>query len=209
MSAPKFCSQCGAALTAIWVEADARDRLACSACKTIHYQNPRILVTTLIEHRGQLLMCRRRNDPAQGLWTPPAGFMEQGETLEEAAARETLEESGVVVGVEQLDLFMVSNVPWMSEVYVAFRAHVDHAEIRIGAECTDVRFMKEAEIPYDSLAFTETAGFLRLFFSERRKNAFSVHLTRIDSAGGFRRSYAIDKVREVFEPSIPSSRPAD
>src|SRR5262249_47737787 len=150
-----------------WIEADERDRLICTSCGTIQYQNPRILVTTLIEFEDRLLMCQRRHPPSAGLWTPPAGFMEQGETLEEAAARETREETGVLVSVDQLHLYMVSNVAWMSEVYVGFRARVETPELRIGPECTDVRFMGEDEIPYANLAFRETEGFLRLFFSER------------------------------------------
>jgi ADP-ribose pyrophosphatase YjhB (NUDIX family) len=196
-------------LVLTWIEADARDRLICTRCNAIQYQNPRILVTTLIEFEDRLLMCQRRDPPSAGLWTPPAGFMEQGETLEEAAARETLEETGVLVSVDRLHLYMVSNVSWMSEVYVGFRARVDAPEVSIGPECTDVRFMAENEIPYAALAFRETEGFLRLYFSERRRGAFAVHLTRIDASGGYRRSYAIETVRDIFEADAPTSRPRD
>ncbi len=208
-ASPLFCASCGGKLAATWIDADSRQRLACTICRTVHYENTRILVTCLVEHEGRLLMCQRRDDPGRGFWTPPAGFMEQRETLEEAAVREVKEETGVTVDPTRLDLYMISNVPWMSEVYVGFRAFAEAPDITIGPECTDARFIAEADIPWEQLAFAETSGLLRLFFHERNVGAFSIHLTRIDASGGHRRAYAINGSRDVFEPNTPTSRPTD
>ena len=94
----KFCSECGHAVALAIPEGDNRPRHVCSQCGTIHYQNPKNVIGTIPvwEHEGQLqiLLCRRAIEPRYGYWTLPAGFMENGETTGEAAARETEEEAG-------------------------------------------------------------------------------------------------------------------
>ena len=90
-----FCGQCGAKVQCAYTipEGDQLPRLVCDACGTIHYQNPRLVVGCVPEHEGSILLCRRAIEPRRGYWTVPAGFMENGETLQQAAARESYEEA--------------------------------------------------------------------------------------------------------------------
>ena len=71
-----------------WVENDARERAICPACHYVHYENPKVLVWCFAYSQQRLLLCRRAIPPAKGLWGSPQGFVEAGETLEEAACRE-------------------------------------------------------------------------------------------------------------------------
>ncbi len=84
----KFCNACGSPLTRRVPKGDTLPRHVCTACDTIHYQNPLIVVGCVPEHDGRILLCKRAIEPRLGYWTVPAGFMEIGETLEAGAARE-------------------------------------------------------------------------------------------------------------------------
>jgi len=126
--------------------------------------------------------------------------------LEQAAVRETREETGIEVDPARLDLHIVSSVPWMSEVYVGFRATVFEPQIRIGTESSEVRFFDENEIPWDELAFKETVGYLQLFFHDRLRGRRAIHITRIDETGGYRREYRVTSHSDIFQANVPTSR---
>src|SRR5438105_6370498 len=85
----KFCDECGAPVRLRVPPGDHLPRYVCEACGTIHYQNPRLVVGCVPEHDGRILLCRRAIEPRRGYWTVPAGFMENDETLQQAAARFT------------------------------------------------------------------------------------------------------------------------
>jgi ADP-ribose pyrophosphatase YjhB (NUDIX family) len=195
-SKPKFCTLCGAPLKARWVEADQRERLACTRCEGIHYQNPKVLVVAMVTNAKRVLLCRRAHAPALGLWTAPSGFMEENETLEQAAARETLEETGVTVSPDDLILHTIANLPSISELYVTFRAEVDQPRIHCGPESLDVGLFGEKEVPWDALAYPAMTGFLRMFFREMSSNQFGVHLGHVDENGKSRRSYHLLAIGE-------------
>jgi ADP-ribose pyrophosphatase YjhB (NUDIX family) len=145
----------------------------------------------MLAYKDQLLLCRRAEHPAQGKWNPPSGFMELGETLEQAAARETLEETGVQIKCDDLYLYTVTSLPKISEVYVCFRATVSNDDCKPGPESLEVRFFREQEIPWDNLAYPEMPGFLRLYFRENASNQFGIHLSRVDERGRFRNEYRL------------------
>jgi 8-oxo-dGTP pyrophosphatase MutT (NUDIX family) len=132
--------------------------------------------------------------------------MEMGESLEQAAVRETREETGIELDPAMLDLHIVSSVPWMGEVYVGFRAMVTDPQIRIGPESIDVRFFDENEIPWKTLAFKETVGYLQLFFRDRLRARGAIHITRIDETGGYRREYRVASRSDIFQANVPTSR---
>lgn len=92
-----YCSHCGGSVASQIPAGDNRPRFVCMECQTIHYQNPRIVAGCLPVWQEQVLLCRRAIEPRRGYWTLPAGFMENGETMQQAAARETLEEACAVV----------------------------------------------------------------------------------------------------------------
>src|ERR1035437_9476644 len=108
----KFCSSCGAPATQRIPVGDALLRAVCDACGTIHYQNPKLVVGSLPIWEDKVLLCRRAIEPRHGLWTLPAGFMENNETLAEAAARETLEEA--CSRIELGALYTLISVPHIS-----------------------------------------------------------------------------------------------
>jgi ADP-ribose pyrophosphatase YjhB (NUDIX family) len=192
----RFCPKCGGELCLRPVAGDSHDRQVCGRCSAVHYQNPRILVTGMVTCGARLLLCRRAQEPALGLWTPPAGFMELGETLEQAAARETREESGVSIDPEQLVLYSVTNLPDISEVYVSFRATLAEEHCAAGPECLEARFFSEAAIPWASLAYPEMAGYLRTFFRELGAGESWIHLSRADQSRRTRRGYRVIAVEE-------------
>src|SRR5258705_13958928 len=88
----KFCNSCGAAVTHRIPEGDSFSRAVCDACGTIQYQNPKIVVGCLPAHDDRILICKRAIEPRYGLWTLPAGFMENNESAAESAARQALDE---------------------------------------------------------------------------------------------------------------------
>ena len=119
----KFCSQCGSPALELRVPSgDTLPRYVCSSCGTIHYQNPKVVVGCLPVWGEQVLLCKRAIEPRHGLWTLPAGFLENGETIFAGAARETAEEAHarVVVG----PLYTMISLPYINQVYVMFRARL-------------------------------------------------------------------------------------
>src|SRR5690554_4866205 len=91
LAAMKFCSTCGHSVVTKIFEGDHLPRFVCEACGAIHYQNPRIIAGCIPEWQGKILLCRRAIEPRRGFWTVPAGFMENGEAVQDAAAREAQE----------------------------------------------------------------------------------------------------------------------
>lgn len=187
----KYCCDCGGPLQPRWLPQDGRERLVCPACDAVRYENPRILVSTMVSCDERLLLCRRAQQPSVGNWNPPSGFLEQGETLEVAAVRETFEETGVRLATGDLQLYTVTSLAKISEVYICFRVCVESDICCVGPESLEARFFDEAEVPWDQLAFPEMYGFLRLYFKELETGQFGIHLSRVDEFGRFRRAYRI------------------
>ncbi len=160
----KFCSSCGEAVESRIPDGDNRPRFVCPACDVIHYQNPRIVAGCLPEWDGQLLLCSRAIEPRHGFWTPPAGFMENGESVGQAASRETLEEANA--RVDNLRLFAMYSIPHINQVHVFFRARLMDTDFSAGIESLDVGLFKEADVPWDDLAFRVTTLALRDYYRD-------------------------------------------
>ncbi len=161
----KFCSECSHPVSLAIPDGDNRQRHVCDHCGTIHYINPRIIAGTLPIFDGKILLCKRAIEPRSGKWTLPAGFMEQGETLVEGAARETLEEAGIDVAVGQL-LTSIS-VPHISQVHIFFLAEMhsaDHANST--SESTDIGLFAPADIPWDEIAFPTVSKTLKHYLQD-------------------------------------------
>ncbi len=146
-----FCSTCGTSVEQKIPEGETLFRAVCPACQTIHYQNPKIVAGTIPEWEDKILLCRRAIEPRLGLWTFPAGFMELGESTEEAAARETHEEAYADVNIHTL--FGIFSLPQVSQVYVVYRAHLNNLDFKPGPESLEVKLVSLQEIPWDLLAF--------------------------------------------------------
>jgi len=170
----KYCSQCGAELRLRVPAGDNRPRHVCDRCQTIHYQNPKIVAGCIPERDGRILLCRRAIEPRSGLWTLPAGFMEQGETTLEAAVRETLEEANARVEVQ--GLYALFNLPHIDQVYFMFRSRLLDEGFSAGEESLEVRLFEEAEIPWEELAFATIHHTLALYFRDRGANEFPLRM---------------------------------
>ena len=168
-----FCSRCAAPVVLRIPPGDDRPRHVCDACGTIHYQNPKIVAGCVLEHEGRILLCRRAIEPRSGLWTLPAGFMENGETMREAAARETFEEATARVEID--DLFSCLDIPRINQVYVMFRGRLAGGSFSPGAESLDTRLFDEAEVPWDEIAFPAITRTLEFWFEDRRNGVFGIH----------------------------------
>ena len=154
---------------------DNRLRHVCTICAAIHYENPKLVIGAIPEWTdGRILLCRRAIEPRHGLWTLPAGFMENGETTSEAAARETLEEANARIAVG--DLYSMYNLPYISQVYLLFRSRLLDLDFSPGAESLEVRLFSEADIPWDTLAFRPVRFTLQHYFADRRTGNFQFHI---------------------------------
>ena len=160
----KYCSHCGAEVAFKIPQGDNRPRYICNTCKSIHYQNPKIVVGCIPVWKDRILLCRRAIEPRYGLWTLPAGFMENGETTQDGAARETLEEANARVEVE--NLYSLFNLPHIDQIYMLFRSRLLDLDFKPGAESLEVNLFREAEVPWDEIAFPVVKETLKLFFAD-------------------------------------------
>lgn len=169
-----FCSQCGQPVTVEVPAGDNRPRHVCRACGAIHYENPRVVVGCVPEHEGRILLCRRAIEPRHGYWTVPAGFMELGETLGEAALRETWEEAEA--RVELGALFAVVDVVHARQVHVFFRGTLAEPRFGAGEETLESRLVHPDDIPWAEIAFPSVTIALEQYLRERTGDAGPVHL---------------------------------
>ena len=175
----KFCSACANPVEHVIPPGDNRLRYVCGACGAIHYQNPRVVVGCIAQWQGKLLLCRRAIEPRYGLWTLPAGFMENNETTAEAGVRETLEEANA--RVESIDLFSLIDIPYLNQIYMLYRAQLLDLEFSPGEESLDVELFTENEIPWDELAFPAITKTLNWYFEDCRRDTFTLHIGAIRS----------------------------
>jgi len=169
----KFCSNCGAPVARRVPPGDALPRFVCDQCGEIHYQNPRLVVGTVPEWQGRLLLCRRAIEPRYGYWTLPAGFMENDETTAQAAQRETLEEAGAAITLAEP--FTMVSVPMVNQVHLFYRARLVNLEFRPGEESLEVALFDEQAIPWQQIAFRTVGLTLRHWFADRSNGAFGFH----------------------------------
>ncbi|KQT82232.1 NUDIX hydrolase [Aurantimonas sp. Leaf443] len=132
-------------------EGDTLERRACDHCGFVAYENPKIVVGSVVRHEGRILLCRRAIEPRRGFWTIPAGYMELGETPEEGARREAREEAEADLVIERL--LAVYAVPRISQVQLIYRASLAGPHVAPGPESLEVRLFSPDEIPHEALAF--------------------------------------------------------
>jgi ADP-ribose pyrophosphatase YjhB (NUDIX family) len=151
-------------------EGDNRPRHVCTQCGTIHYQNPKMVIGSIPvwEQDGELKvqLCKRAIEPRYGLWTLPAGFLELGETSAEGAQRETDEEAGAQIELQ--NLYCVLNVVKVGQIHMYYRARLLSDRFDPGPESLEARLFHEHEIPWDELAFRTVRETLQRFFEDRR-----------------------------------------
>jgi ADP-ribose pyrophosphatase YjhB (NUDIX family) len=173
-----FCSHCGQPVTLEIPPGDHMPRHVCRACGLIHYQNPKIVVGCVPEHEGRILICRRAIEPRRGYWTVPAGFMENGETLEQGAARECQEEA--LADVEIGSLLAVANVLSARQVHVFFRATLRSPTFGAGEESLETVLIEPEEIPWADIAFPSTEFALRRYLEDRSAGIERHHFAELE-----------------------------
>jgi len=168
LSTPRFCQVCAHLLVERYIDAERRRRLQCENCGFIHYMNPRVVVSIVVEHGGKVLLQQRANEPRARFWTFPGGFLEIGELPEDGARRETLEEVGL--DVVPACLQGVYGRADVGIVLVVYNASSDSADARVSdPESLQVRWYAVAEVPWTELAFDTTEAALRDWVRERAK----------------------------------------
>lgn len=147
-----YCSHCGSKELERQVPAgDNRLRVVCQVCHTIHYTNPKMVVGCLPFYEDKILLCKRAIEPRKGYWNLPAGYLENGESAEEGARRESLEEAGIDIDI--LGVHCVYSIPRISQVYCLFLAEMKSPEWQLGTESLDAGLFRAEEIPYKDIAF--------------------------------------------------------
>jgi ADP-ribose pyrophosphatase YjhB (NUDIX family) len=168
-----YCSHCGAPVGLRIPAGDTLPRHVCERCGTIHYLNPKLVIGAIPEWEDKILLCRRAIEPRSGLWTLPAGFMENAETTAEAAARETLEEACARVEIGAMFTFI--NVPHINQVHILYRARLLDLDFAPGPESLEVQLFEEAAIPWQDIAFRTIGLTLRHYFEDRKAGCYGFH----------------------------------
>lgn len=174
----KYCSDCGAPVSLRVPDGDLLPRFVCGSCGLVHYQNPKIVVGCVPEFDGRILICKRAIEPRVGYWTVPAGFLENGETLQQGAAREAHEEA--LAKVEILSLLTIVHVLPAHQVHMFFRARLLDPEIGAGPESLDARLVTADELPWADIAFPSTDYTLRRFLEDRDAGVDGHHFTQFN-----------------------------
>jgi 8-oxo-dGTP diphosphatase len=160
----RFCPLCAGALGRRPVPPDQREQAVCGACGFVFYLNPKVVGATIPERDGRVLLTRRAINPGRGLWTFPGGFVDFGESVADAAVRETLEETGLRVDLTGLhNVYSYPGAP----VIVVYRAAVTGGRLTPCDENDALEWMAPGEIPWAALAFQSTREALREWVAAR------------------------------------------
>ncbi|MDQ8021751.1 MAG: NUDIX hydrolase [Moraxellaceae bacterium] len=165
-----FCPKCGASVSLRIPAGDHLPRHVCDSCNEIHYSNPKVVAGVLAVWEDKVLLCRRAIEPRYGLWTLPAGFMENNETTGDAAQRETREEACARVELEQM--YTLVNVTHISQIHILYKARLLDLDFHSGPESLEVELFEEADIPWEQIAFRSVGVTLRHFFADRREGHY-------------------------------------
>jgi len=182
-----FCNHCGKTVVHKIPENDNRLRYVCESCETIHYQNPNVVAGVLpliVDTDGieKVLLCRRAIEPRHGYWTLPAGFMENAETLEEAAAREAIEEANLKL--DKLKLYIVMSLSHINQVYMMFIGQAAN-DFSPGIESLETKLFTKEDIPWDQLAFPVIGKTLKRYFANRESLAKKSKVLSIEQINKF------------------------
>jgi len=162
-----FCSRCGSRLTFGTVPGEERERLACAGCGHIVYVNPRLVVTTLpVTESGEVVLIRRGIEPGLGSWAQPGGFLEVDETVNQAAIRETWEETGLLI--EPGEIVGLYTRLEVMVVTIVFEARIVGGVAAPTREATEIVAFRPEAIPWPEIAFKTTTWALRDWIDRRR-----------------------------------------
>ena len=168
-----FCSKCGSSTNKIKINDDSIERDVCTVCNYIHYINPKIIVGSLAIKDDTILLCKRDINPAKGMWTFPSGYMELGESLEDGARREALEEANLKY--EIIKLYGSYSIPRIGQVLFVYLGKILNNDYRAAAETSEIKIFKINEIPWEEIAFPSVKFFLEKYVNDTKDNNFKFH----------------------------------
>ena len=170
----KYCSECGSdKLVHKLPDGDTKERIVCDTCGRIFYHNPKIVTGCILEWQRRILLCKRSIEPRVNFWTVPAGFLENGESVIEAAAREANEEA--CAECENLVIHSLYNIRHVNQIYIIYRGVLKDGRYGVGDESNDAMLCSEAEIPWHQIAFPIIEEALKLYFDDRKHQNYSYH----------------------------------
>jgi len=169
-----YCPDCGGPLLRHWVGGEPRNHWYCQRCQAPQQQHPRVVVTAFISCGDRLLWVQRAQPPQRGKWAIPGGFLEQGETLAEGAARELHEEAGILLPPQRLLLYMAGSITFINQVYIGFRAAVDADACRPGVESLACRFLRRGDCPWDDVAYPQVNDAIQQAYDDLDSGHFDV-----------------------------------
>ncbi len=168
-----FCSECGEKVKREIPQGDNRLRNVCNNCHVIHYENPKVVTGCIPEWENKILLCKRAIEPRYGRWTLPAGFMENGESNREGAARETFEEANAKL--MNMTLFSVFSIAHINQIYTMYRGELVGGKASAGIESLEVALLEEKEIPWEEIAFKVIEENLKLYYQDKATGIFTTH----------------------------------
>jgi ADP-ribose pyrophosphatase YjhB (NUDIX family) len=174
----KFCMTCGSPIHMKIPPDDDHTRAVCTICGQVHYTNPTMVVGTVPEWEGKILLCKRNIEPQKGKWTLPAGYLENGESVGEGAKRETREETGSEV--KQLKPYRMFNIVFVNQIYFMFRAYLESEDFGPTMESAEVQLFDKKDIPWDYIAFPVIWHTLDHYFKDRANNKYPFRIFDIN-----------------------------
>lgn len=147
-----YCSQCGKQSVILKIpDNDTLPRHVCNDCCTIFYENPKVVVGAVVTDGDNFLLCKRAIEPQRGLWTYPAGYLENHESLEDAALREAREEAGIAIRLTRL--IGTYSLTAINQIHIIYGSELVEPSYSPGVESEEVALFKQDDIPWDQLAF--------------------------------------------------------
>jgi len=193
-----FCCYCGSALSLKRLQEEDVERLWCSACSVAHYKNPTVLVAAFLHYEDTMLWTQRGIEPFKGLWAFPAGFAECGESLQQAAARELREETGIDIPSKAMIPMSVSSVVPIDQIYVVFRYQCSEAmAAKLTAETQAWGWYKREEAPWSAMAHPESKALIEQVYSAVESQRFFFRIGEMSNSGNCHQSYTLlDKINK-------------
>ncbi len=174
----KYCSYCASPVSIKIPPDDNRERAVCNKCGMIFYENPKLVSGCLLTWQDKILLCKRATEPRLGYWTLPAGFLENNETVEEGALRETMEEAGAKSN--NIKLFLMCNLPNISQVYMIYHGDLIDGVFSAGVESEEVKLFSQDQIPWDNIAFSVILKAIKLYYQDLKNGNINIHFDTID-----------------------------
>ena len=151
-------------------EHDSLKRYCCADCHTIFYTNPNMVVGALCIRHDKILMAKRNINPRKGLWTLPAGFMENAETLEEGALRETFEET--CSKAEAIMPYTMFSLPHINQIHMFYLANLLDDDFGPTVESSEVELFSPEDILWDEIPFPTDEKTLKYYIEDLKQDKF-------------------------------------